>query len=390
MKTAFLVLYSAVLAASASLVPRSALNHGQKPLPYRGFDISSLLVEERKNVSYINTQRGNRTEPMEDILGAKGTNTYRLRLWVDPVDPTYQGYGLDYNIELASRLHKKGYKIYLDYHFSHTWADPQKQFIPPAWEGQTLSQTASTIRKYVKTTLLAFHKASIPIEIASLGNEIRNGMLWPLAQTYPFLEPRSARIANFTNLATVWAAARRGLDDAVHAGAHRPLTMIHVDNGYNTTLQLNWYDALFSTGLVRPSDVDIFGVSFYPFYGLNATLKNLLDTANALTAKYPKPFHVVETDWPVICEGVDLSEPRFPVSADGQTQWVRAIIDVLHKVRGGWGQGINFWEPGFVDVTSLGSNCTDALAFQVDWSGWPSDIKAYSRSSVDMFANGRG
>ncbi|KAF4551855.1 putative glycosyl hydrolase family 53 protein 3 [Elsinoe fawcettii] len=389
MKTAFFALCSAALAAGASLVPRDVLNHGQKPLAYRGFDISSVLVEERKNVTFINSRKNNRTEPIEDILGAKGTNTYRLRLWVDPVDPTYQGYGLDYNIELASRLHKKGYKIYLDYHFSHTWADPQKQFIPPAWEGLSLTDTAKTIRSYVSTTLLAFHRAKIPIEIASLGNEIRNGMLWPLARAYPFLDTRQERVQNFTNLATVWAGARRGVDDAVSAGARRPQTMIHVDNGYNKTLQLNWYDALFGTGLVKPSDVDIFGVSFYPFYGLNATLDNLLDTANAVTGKYKKPFHVVETDWPVICEGVDLSEPRFPVSARGQTEWVQAIIDVLQKVKGGWGQGINFWEPGFVDVTSLGSNCTDALAFNVDWSGWPNTIKAYSRESVDMFANKR-
>jgi len=42
-------------------------------------------------------------------------NTVRLRIWVNPEDGIY---GLQYNLDLAKRFQKQGYKIYLDFHFS--------------------------------------------------------------------------------------------------------------------------------------------------------------------------------------------------------------------------------------------------------------------------------
>lgn len=64
---------------------------------------------------YKDTSRHNRTGPTEDILGDGGMNTVRLRIWIDPIDGTY---GLQYNLDLAKRFQKKGYMIYLDFHFS--------------------------------------------------------------------------------------------------------------------------------------------------------------------------------------------------------------------------------------------------------------------------------
>lgn len=132
---------------------------------------------------------------------------------------------------LARRFHKKGYKIYIDYHFSDYWADPQKQNPPAAWP-KTLTPLASIFRDYVSNSLQAFHKASVDPAIVSLGNEIRNGMLWPLGKVNIDIEPGSARVTNFTGLATLYKAARKGIDDA---GVPKPQIMIHIDNGYNLT-----------------------------------------------------------------------------------------------------------------------------------------------------------
>lgn len=64
---------------------------------------------------YKDTTRHNETRSAEDILGDGGMNTVRLRIWVNPPDGTN---GLPYTIELARQMYKKGYKIYLDFHFA--------------------------------------------------------------------------------------------------------------------------------------------------------------------------------------------------------------------------------------------------------------------------------
>jgi arabinogalactan endo-1,4-beta-galactosidase len=70
---------------------------------------------EESGCIYKDTARNNQTMAAEDILGSGGMNSVRLRVWVNPVGGTY---GLQYNLDLAKRFQSKGYKIYLDFHFS--------------------------------------------------------------------------------------------------------------------------------------------------------------------------------------------------------------------------------------------------------------------------------
>jgi len=134
-----------------------------------------------------------------------------------------------------------------------------------------LKPLAKTLRNYVSRTMKSLSDAGVDLSIVSLGNEIRDGMLWPLGRVYPFTESEAERVANFSNLATLYSAARKGVDDAVSAGVHKPLVMIHIDNGYNLTLQENWFGALTSAG-VATSEWDIFGFSMYPFVSLMARI----------------------------------------------------------------------------------------------------------------------
>ena len=233
----------------------------------------------------------------------------------------------------------------------------------------------------------SFSDAGIDISLVSLGNEIRQGMLWPLGQVSVDVEPKSARIANFSNLATLYSAAREGVRDAVAAGVHKPEVMIHIDNGWNLTLQERWFSALTGTGKVARSDWDVFGFSFYPFYGTAATFDNLKASLDTIAGKYNKPIHVVETDWPNKCSGPhspDLSEPGIPASVHGQIEWVRKVIDIVKQIPGGLGQGVNYWEPAWLNNTSLGSDCQSAILFSADWSDFPK-VTGYSLESVNMF-----
>lgn len=204
----------------------------------------------------------------------------------------YESYDMDYNVPLAKRFYDKGYRIYLDYHFSDYWADPSKQWAPEDWPTE-LEPLSETLRQYVSSTMERFADAGVDLSIVSLGNEIRPGMLWPQGQVDVNIEPESARIANFTNLATLYSAARQGVSDAVANGVHKPEVMIHIDNGWDLTLQERWFSALTGTGKVHRRDWDLFGFSFYPFYGTSATLANLKKTLNAIAREYKKPVHVV-------------------------------------------------------------------------------------------------
>lgn len=86
-----------------------------KPFFYKGHDLSSLKVLEDGGNIFKDTAKKNNTRTADAILGDGGMNTVRLRIWVNP---EYGLYGLEYNLLLAKRFQKAGYRIYLDFHFA--------------------------------------------------------------------------------------------------------------------------------------------------------------------------------------------------------------------------------------------------------------------------------
>ena len=83
---------------------------------------------------------------------------------------------------MARRIEAAGGKLYLDIHYSDFWADPQHQDIPAAWQGQDLPQLTNTVRAYTQSVIKAFAAQHTPVDMVSIGNEIRNGILWPVGQ----------------------------------------------------------------------------------------------------------------------------------------------------------------------------------------------------------------
>lgn len=263
----------------------------------------------------------------------------------------------------------------MDFHFSDTWADPSANNKPASWP-TNIASMSTTLRNYVSSTLESFDAKGVKLAMVALGNEVTAGMLWPTGKI--------GSDNNFNDFATLWAAARGGVNDAVKAGVTHPKVMMHLNNGWDRSLQTWWYRSLLATGKVQANDIDVMAVSFYPFFGTGATLANLQSSLNALASTYGKPVMVAETDWPVSCPGVKLSE-NIAVGAAGQTAWVKDVVSVLSKVPNGLGQGVFYWEPAFINNTALGSSCRDNILFDVDWSKWP-NTRATVRSSVSMFA----
>jgi len=102
-----------------------------------GADISFLPQLESWGMKFYDD--GNEKDAIS-ILKDHGLNYVRLRLFVNPENP--KGYSpeqgfcdLDHTLAMAKRVKDAGMNLLLDFHYSDTWADPQKQFKPKAWEG---------------------------------------------------------------------------------------------------------------------------------------------------------------------------------------------------------------------------------------------------------------
>ncbi|EMD41053.1 glycoside hydrolase family 53 protein, partial [Gelatoporia subvermispora B] len=159
--------------------------------------------------------------------------------------------------------------------------------------------------------------------------------------------------------------------------AGSPRIQVHLANGWDWSGLDSFFSGVFIPGALSASDIDIVGVSFYPFYDAGATLAVLQSSLANLAGTLRKPIVVAETDWPVECPGVNLTEPSIPVSVAGQETWTGDIRDVLQGLPDGLGQGILYWEPGWVGSAALGSACEDNLL--VTESG-------ATRASINIFS----
>ena len=111
-----------------------------------GADLSSLADAEKNGPVF---KDDGQLKPGLAIFQAHGYNWIRLRLFHSPDRLPND---LTYTIALAKAAKQQGYKFLLDFHYSDTWADPQKQFTPKAWEALSHDQLADAV-----VHLLAIH-----------------------------------------------------------------------------------------------------------------------------------------------------------------------------------------------------------------------------------------
>ncbi|KAH4112897.1 arabinogalactan endo-beta-1,4-galactanase [Parastagonospora nodorum] len=314
-------------------------------LPFKGVDWSSLLIEEKAGKTYKNS--AGQTQPLETILKSSGVNTVRQRIWVNPSDGNYN---LDYNIKLAKRAKAAGLKIYLDFHYSDSWADPGKQVVPAAWKSLSKDALVKQVYDYTKNVINTFATNGLGLDIVSIGNEITPGLLFPVGKL--------GSGEGAANVAALLKSASRAIKESNMSP--KPQIMIHLDNGWKWDTQKWWYDTILAAGL-SSSDFDIQGISYYPFYNAAATLSALSSSMNNMASRYGKQVMVVETNWPSYCPNPSTSFPSdttsIPISVDGQTQWMKELAKRVVAVPNGKGTGLFYWEPAWIDNAPLGSSC---------------------------------
>ena len=102
-----------------------------------GADISMLPKYEERG-SVFRDSPGNEVKALE-FFKQSGWNAARVRLFVNPDKAPEQGKGegvcqdIPYVAKFGKQIKDAGMQFMLDFHYSDTWADPGKQFIPADW-----------------------------------------------------------------------------------------------------------------------------------------------------------------------------------------------------------------------------------------------------------------
>lgn len=213
----------------------------------------------------------------------------------------------------------------LDFHYSDTWADPAKQWIPDAWKDLSDEQLENKIYEYTRETLLTLQENGITPRFIQPGNEISYGMLWsgygenPDAnKTYTNSSEQSWKRFGIL-LSSAIKACREVCPDAE--------IIIHTERVGQVMVLTNFYDRMASLDI----DYDIIGLSYYPYFHANmAVLNNVLTT---LERHYPdKMIMIVETNFPYAWEvpGTD-QKVDYEYSLAGQNEYAEALVNTLLK-----------------------------------------------------------
>jgi len=312
-----------------------------------GADLSFLAQAEARGAVF---KENGQAKPGLQIFHDHGYNWIRLRLFHTP---TQLPNNLDYTMALAKQAKTLGFKFLLDYHYSDTWADPGKQFVPKAWEGKSHIQLTQAVFEYTRDTITALRDAGVMPDMVQVGNEIINGMLWPDGKL-----PE-----NWDHFADLVQAGIRGVD-AGRGNKPRPLIMIHIDRGGDKKGTKAFFDKLNSYQI----KFDVIGQSYYPWW--HGALLDLRENLIFMAAEYRKDIIVVEAayNWqPAEYKGRDAP---FPETPEGQKQFLDEVNRMVMNTPDNRGKGVFWWEPA-VSAAAGGRGIFSRGMFDQDGNALP-------------------
>ncbi len=301
------------------LVMLGAISAGAGAAPHnlaiRGADVSTLAELEHLGVHY---QDETRQGDLLTLMRERGLNLVRLRLWVDPRSAKGEPFGggnndLEKVIALAQRSRALNLPWLLDLHYSDFWADPGKQYTPRTWRGKSEAELAAMLHDYSAAVMQRLREAGVPPQMVQVGNELNNGMLWPLGQLH-----RQEEEEGFDRLAQLLKAMQ-----------------------------------------ARDVPFDLVGLSFYPYW--HGSLGDLSRTMNSLATQIRLPLLVVETAYGHDTVNQDAVRNAFgeqeavrggfAATPEGQLAFLDALRVAIAAVPDRLGLGFVYWEPGWIRVT---------------------------------------
>ena len=304
-----------------SIVCASSVTASENKHPshlWLGADISGTTADEARGIFSADTL-GYVTENTR-LMKNYGMDAVRLRVWVNPKD----GWSSKEDVlTMAKRAKDLDMAIMIDFHYSDWWADPQKQNIPAAWAELDLEGMKKVLADHTVETLQLLKDNGIDVNWVQVGNETRDGFLWPVGQI------SQGNMANYAELSNAGY-------DAVKSVYPNADVIIHIDNGYDNPLYNKIFDGLKANG----AKWDIIGMSVYPYWAMKegkepdaeSTLRDAISNINLLHEKYGCDIMITET-------GVDSSRPE-----EGE-KFMDSMFDAMLNDCNGACTGVFYWAP---------------------------------------------
>lgn len=325
---------SLIIVCGAATVAQAA------PRFITGADLSYVNELEDCGASY--RVKGKKIDPFT-LFAQKGAQLVRVRLWHDADWTAYSD--LADVSKTLQRAKANNMQTLLDFHYSDTWTDPEKQFIPKAWAHITdTDELAKVLYDYTLATLTALDQQGLLPDMVQVGNETNIEILQP-EKTIVHGIPNWTRNATLLNSGI--KAVRDYSAQAVKKGGKKIEIVLHIAQPENA---LWWFKQARENGVV---DYDIIGLSYYPQWS-EYKLAQLPDAIEALKTTYQKEVMIVETAYPWTLQNFDKAgnvlgekalQPEFPASAKGQLLY---LLTLSQLVQSAGGLGVIYWEPAWV------------------------------------------
>ena len=311
-----------------------------------GIDASTYLEELAHGAKYYD---GNTEIDPLDAFVKNGVDHMRIRVWNDPFGENGEPYlagtaDLDNYVKLGRLAKAKGFRLYMDLHYSDFWADPGKQFIPKAWREYDLDQLCEAVYSFTKHCLEVACREGVAPEMIQVGNEITNGILWPVGK----LEKDGER-GNYESFIKLIGAGCRACREVLPEAK----IMLHLERSNDQAVYQEFFTEMEKAGI----EFDVIGASYYPFW--HGTPDELFANLEKCK-KFGKEIVIAELGYGFTTEGyflngrecrlvVDENLSRvpgftdiYPMTPEGQRSFIHYIIK---RARESGVDGVYYWEP---------------------------------------------
>jgi arabinogalactan endo-1,4-beta-galactosidase len=312
-------------------------SRADKPF-YVGADLSYVNEMEDCGASYYD--KGKKQDPFA-LFAKKSADLVRVRLWHDADWTNYSD--LADVSKTLQRAKENKMKTLLDFHYSDTWTDPEKQFIPKAWAHITdTNELAQALYDYTTATLRALDEKNLLPDMVQVGNETN----------IEILQQEQSIVHGIPN----WQRNAQLLNSGIKAvrdyskSVNKPIQIVlHIAQPENA---LWWFKQARESGL---TDFDIIGLSYYPQWS-TYKLPDLPDAIKELKNTYHKDVMIVETAYPWTLKNFDKAgnilnekaiQPEFPATVKGQLLY---LLTLTQLVKASGGLGVIYWEPAWVST----------------------------------------
>jgi len=328
-----------LLLVSAFLAGLAMLTMPQARAFETGGDLSELTWEQSSNGVTFRDPNGNAIDPIAYAKSEHWT-CIRLRLLVDGGSGVLEQ-NLSYDLTLAQRIKSNGLHLILDLFYSNGWCDPGEQYPPSEWSNLSYSQLKSTVQSYTANVISAFRNAGCLPDYVQIGNEINNGMLWPVGSL--------SNQSQFIGLIQAGIAGVRQVSST-------PKIILHCANAANTST-VEWF---FNT-IASQCSYDIVGLSYYPAQGGDLSdIKSAMNTYKGMFGNRP----IMLVEFAYWYSGSHTSGSGYWTTPSGQQQITWDLVQAMKSYP--QGDGVMYWGVTYVTGSWGAESLFDYTTFHAE------------------------